>query len=101
MQRKLYISLLFILTGIWNIQAQTAIITDDVTYTTGNASSVLDIKSTSKGLLIPRVTLSERNLISNPASGLLVFQTTDTPGYYYYNGLQWSLVGSRSQCRRF
>jgi hypothetical protein len=74
--------------------SQTAIITDDPTYTSGIASSVLDVKSTTKGIMIPRVSLIERGMISNPATGLLVFQTDNTPGYYYYNGSQWSSVGA-------
>lgn len=54
-----------------------------------DASAMLDIKSNSRGLLIPRMTLSERNLITSPASGLLVYQTDNTPGYYSFDGLTW------------
>jgi hypothetical protein len=73
--------------------SQTVVVTDDSGYTTGHASSVLDVKSTSKGLLIPRVTLAQRNSISSPATGLMVFQTDNTPGFYYYNGSSWTSVG--------
>jgi trimeric autotransporter adhesin len=59
-----------------------------------NASAALEIASTNKGMLIPRMTLSQRDAISSPATGLLVFQTDNTPGFYYYNGSAWnSLVG--------
>lgn len=49
-------------------------------------SALLDLQSNSKGLLIPRMTKTERNAISNPATGLLLFQTTDTSGFYSNSG---------------
>jgi hypothetical protein len=63
----------------------------------GNAadpSAILDVSSTDKGVLIPRMTQSERLAISGPASGLLVYQTDETEGFYYYSGTIWfSLQG--------
>ena len=59
---------------------------------TPNASSLLDITSTSKGMLIPRMTKSQRDLIGTPATGLLIYQTNNTPGFYYYDGGAWSAV---------
>ena len=41
-----------------------------------DASAMLDVKSTSKGMLVPRMTKSQRDAISTPAAGLLVFNTT-------------------------
>jgi hypothetical protein len=61
---------------------------------TPHASAILDIKSTTKGLLIPRMLLAERNLIAAPATGLLIYQTDNTPGYYYYNGTSWTVLAS-------
>ena len=55
-------------------------------------SSMLDIQSVVKGLLIPRMTTVERNNISNPAEGLMVYQTDNTPGFYYFNGNTWSTI---------
>ena len=60
--------------------------------TTPDPSSMLDIQSTEKGLLIPRMTLVERNNIPSPAQGLMVYQTDNTPGFYYYNGSTWSAI---------
>jgi hypothetical protein len=60
--------------------------------TTPNTSSLLEIKSTSKGLLIPRMTLTQRNAIAAPATGLLIYQTNSTPGFYYYSGTAWTAV---------
>lgn len=56
---------------------------------TPNASAQLDITSSSKGLLLPRLTLTQRNAIVSPATGLLIYQTDNTPGFYYYNGATW------------
>jgi hypothetical protein len=70
--------------------SQTVVVTDDNTYTTGNASSVLDVKSTTKGFLIPRMTSAQRTAISSPATGLLVYQTDGTTGFYYYDGSAWT-----------
>lgn len=62
-----------------------------------NASAVLDLTSTTKGLLTPRLTLAQRNAIASPATGLVIYQTDNTPGFYYYNGGAWvSVAGSAS-----
>lgn len=63
--------------------------------TTPNSSSLLEIKSTTKGLLIPRMTQTQRNAIVSPANGLLIFQTDNTAGFYYYNGSSWKAVSSQ------
>jgi hypothetical protein len=51
-----------------------------------DASAMLDVQSTSKGLLIPKMTLAQRNAITNPATGLFIFQIDGTPGFYYNSG---------------
>ncbi len=56
---------------------------------TPDPSAILDVSSSSKGLLTPRMTQSERNAISSPATGLLIYQTDNSPGFYYYNGTSW------------
>jgi hypothetical protein len=56
---------------------------------TPNSSAILHLNSTSKGLLIPAMTMANRNGIAAPAEGLLIYQTNNTPGFYYYNGVQW------------
>lgn len=56
---------------------------------TPDPSAQLDVSSTDKGMLVPRMNLSERNAIADPATGLLIFQTDNTPGFYYYNGSGW------------
>jgi hypothetical protein len=55
-------------------------------------SAILDLKSGNKGLLVPRMTLAQRNAIAVPAIGLLIYQTDNTPGFYCYDGAAWSAV---------
>ncbi len=66
--------------------------------TTGNAadtSAMLDITSTSKGLLIPRMTQAQRTAIYTPAEGLLVYQTDGTKGFYFYHSVSgWTLIAA-------
>ncbi len=58
------------------------------------ASAALEMKSTSKGLLIPRMTKKQRDgvLVSSAAKGLLIYQTNDIPGFYYYDGSTWKAL---------
>jgi BclB C-terminal domain-containing protein len=51
-----------------------------------DTSAMLDVNSTSKGLLVPRMTNAQINAIVLPANGLLVYQTDGTPGFYYNAG---------------
>ena len=59
-----------------------------------NASAMLDVSSTDKGLLIPRLDSVQRTSISDPATGLLVFQTDGTAGFYYYTGSGWIMLST-------
>lgn len=54
--------------------------------TSPDESAILELESDSLGLLIPRMTESQRTNISNPATGLLVFQTDEESGLYFNNG---------------
>jgi hypothetical protein len=60
-------------------------------------SAMLDVKSTDKGLLIPRMTAAQRASIINPAAGLMVYQTDTPSGFYYYDGTAWTAVGVSGQ----
>ncbi len=51
-----------------------------------NAAAMLEISSSQKGLLIPRMTQSQRNAIASPAISLLIYQTDGTAGFYYNSG---------------
>jgi hypothetical protein len=52
-------------------------------------SAMLDVKSTSKGMLVPRMTTAQRTAIVTPAAGLMVYDIT-TNGYWFYNGTAWT-----------
>jgi hypothetical protein len=66
---KQYYLFLFFLSGIVNAQNGLGTPTPD-------ASSILDLSSTSKGLLLPRMTSEQRDSIQNPANGLVIFNTS-------------------------
>ena len=57
-------------------------------------SAALDVSSTDKGILIPRLTLAQRDAVSYPETGLLIYQTDNSPGFYFYNGTQWASVSA-------
>ncbi len=61
---------------------------------TPNASAMLDVESTTKGLLTPRMTSAERTAISNPANGLLVYDTTEN-AFYFYKSATWTKLDSK------
>ncbi len=56
-----------------------------------NASAMLDVSSTTKGMLVPRMTTTQRNNINAPVNGLLVYDTT-ADGFWMYNGTVWKSV---------
>ena len=67
--------------------------------TTGNPannSAMLDITSTTGGLLMPRMQATQRTTIASPATGLLVYQTDGLSGFYFYNGSAWVLLSGTS-----
>ncbi len=65
--------------------------------TTPDASALLELSTTNKGLLLPRLTLTQRNAINSPAAGLMIYQTDNTPGLYIYGGTSWSLLPTATQ----
>ena len=54
-----------------------------------HGSAMLDVSSTTKGFLPPRMTAAQKAAILTPAAGLLIYQTDATAGFYYYNGSAW------------
>lgn len=55
-------------------------------------SAMLDVKSTDKGFLPPRMTETQRDAISTPATGLIIYQTDGKAGLYQYNGIAWAEI---------
>ena len=84
--RKITLITLMLLTAL--SYAQVGINTN-----TPDASSALEIESTTGGILIPRMTETQRDAIALPASGLMIYQTDEISGFYFYNGTQWTSVG--------
>ena len=61
--------------------------------TVNTASALLDLTSTTKGFLPPRMTTAERDLIGTPVGGLEIYNTT-TNKKNFYNGSVWEVVTS-------
>ncbi|MBO6516034.1 MAG: tail fiber domain-containing protein [Bacteroidia bacterium] len=55
-------------------------------------SAMLDVQSNSRGMLIPRMTKVAKLSIPSPANGLLVYQTDDTVGFWYFDNVSWKPV---------
>jgi len=67
-----------------NTQAQQGIGTS-----TPHSSSILDVTSTSKGVLVPRLTQTQMDNLSNPVAGLQIYNTTKNC-LYTYTGSAWA-----------
>lgn len=85
MNKALFLAALLYITGI-SASAQNSI---GIGTQNPNSSAMLDISSTNKGLLIPRMTTAQRNAIVSPATGLMVFDN-ETNSFWYYDGNSWS-----------
>ncbi len=96
MKTKLYffalaISLFFIAQTTY-----TQVIVSDNPAAVGDPAAVLDIQSTTKGMLFPRMTMAERNAIALPPTSLVVYQIDGVVGLYYNTGApaspQWDKI---------
>ena len=67
-------------------------ITVGVNNTTPNAASLLDLTSTTKGFLPPRMTNGERDAIPSPPAGLVIYSTTENC-LHFFNGTNWTGAG--------
>jgi len=90
MKTKFLTTLIVILS--LGLSAQVSINTDGAD---PDGSAMLDVKSTTKGMLIPRMDSTQRVAIASPTTGLLVYQTDGIDGFYFYDGTEWvSLNGN-------
>lgn len=87
--KKIYLLISISLLGTLSSTAQSLAINTDGS--TANASAILDIKSSTKGMLIPRLSTAQRTSIVSPAEGLLVFDSTGN-SFWYYDGAAWQEV---------
>ena len=89
MQKTALLFTLLLIASFNNSYAQVGINTDG---SQPDNSAMLDVKSTDKGILIPRMTIAQRDAIASPANGLMIYQTDGTAGFYYYDGTNWQHV---------
>ena len=90
--KKSNLLLLFLLCAVTTLPGQSVSIN-----TTGSApdsSAMLDIQSTAKGILIPRMDSVQRQAIYNPAEGLLVFDM-DTRSFWFRQNGQWTELAAK------
>ena len=73
-----------------DIFAQTIGVAINNNNTDPHPSAILDLTSTDKGILIPRMTEVDKMAISILTDGLMIYQTSGTdPGFYFYDGSAW------------
>lgn len=84
-------SFLLCLTVILSAEAQSVGISTNSSLP--DPSAMLDINSTDKGMLIPRLTTDQRANISDPAESLMVYDI-DTGSFWYFTGQEWREIGS-------
>lgn len=84
--------LIFFIVSPFAMYAQVGIGVEDP-----HPSAALEIVSKEKGLLISRMTLSEKNAILNPAESLLIYQTDGDIGFYYFDGSFWVYLKNINQ----
>lgn len=92
MKKYHYISLIFLLCVSTISLAQVGIGTK-----TPHSSAQIEVVSSSKGALFPRMNESQRQAIPTPATGLLVYQTDAASGFYYFDGSQWLRLSTSSE----
>ena len=89
MKRNAVLLLMMWLASV-TMYAQVAINTDGSSATGG--SVMLDVKSDTAGILIPRMSATDRDDIDNPVEGLMVY-VNDQDAFYFYDGSAWKRVG--------
>jgi|GEM_PF-2059144 len=82
--------------GIISLVYSQTVVTDTAGYTTADGSAVMDVRSTTKGLLLPRLTASQKGSVSSPADGLLLYQSSGSTGLYLRNNGSWEKLGTYS-----
>ena len=87
----LIVNFVLILLLSTNSLAQVAINTDG---SSPNGSAILDLKSSSMGLLLPRLSTTDRDAISLPTDGLVIFNTTTNSLNYYTAGFWNEISGA-------
>ena len=87
--KKLFFILFTLLLTV-SVFSQVAVNSDG---TSPDNSAMLDVKSTEKGMLVPRMTTTQRDAIASPATGLVIFNTS-TNAFEYFSNNAWLNAGS-------
>ena len=93
MKKKLTVTLIFFIS--FSMYSQVGIGTE-----TPNSSAILDISSLNKGLLVPRMTEAQKNAISSPAQGLLIYRTDGgslSQGFQYKDNWWWKILATNDE----
>ncbi|HOZ79343.1 MAG TPA: hypothetical protein PLY34_15220 [Ferruginibacter sp.] len=91
--QKTYLKIITVLAGcFFSASGFSQSVSINNTGAAADSTAMLDVSSTTKGLLIPRMTAQQRTAIASPATGLLIYQTNGDPGFYYFNGSNWFLL---------
>jgi hypothetical protein len=77
-----------IIVGVFLLSSSTIFAQVGIGTTSPNNAAELDVNSTSKGVLFPRMSNAQMTAISNPSQGLQIYNT-DANCMYFYNGQQW------------
>jgi len=74
--------------------AQQVIVTDDAAYA-GATGAMLDVKSTTKGFIVPRMTTAQKTTLggTSPVNGVIIYDT-DLKSFYYWENSTWNQIAA-------
>jgi hypothetical protein len=96
MKKKLIYIIVLLIWGSGNIaDAQQMLVTDDPSYTMPAEGAMLDVKSTTKGLIVPRMTTEQRTTLglTIPVNGVVVYDT-DQSSFWYWETDEWRQIAA-------
>ena len=97
MTRFLRLALAICMATMLHFNAASQSLSINTTGAAADPSAILDVTSATKGVLVPRMDKTAKNLIGTPANGLLVYQTgPDSIGFHYYDlpNTQWVYINA-------
>jgi len=100
--KKILLSITLSLFALMQLHAQNGVAISTSSTATPHASAILDVQSTTQGMLIPRIDIADLSTaapVSSPDTSLMVYNTNATtgPGFFYWDGTSWvSLTGAKS-----
>lgn len=75
-------------------QAPAGVVISETSGATPDDKAILDVRSTTKGVLLPRLTETQKQNMGSPTDGMLIYQTNGTAGFYYRENGVWKLIAS-------